>query len=234
GESGRDPSLEPTQTKASLGPFRIDAYPYPGEPAQPPRVGVTAEEAQALCASRGGRLCTELEWERACRGPEGALYPTGSEPCLPKDPLCLSSFEVAHMTTLSEWTASKFGPDSDEAKKRVVRGAPEGTAPAERRCSRRRAQGKDEAVGFRCCYGAPNAQTMKEPSLGPAYKEVEVTPKELNELLLKEERTASLAKDLTLFKPEAANTVLARGPGDTMGFTLTTHGVRWQPARGSE
>jgi len=146
----------------------------------------------------------------------------------------MSSFEVAHMTTVAEWTASKFGTDSDESNKPVVRGAPDGTPPGERRCARRRAQQKNEAVGFRCCYGAPNAQTMQEPTLGPAYKEVEILPKELTELLLKEGRTAPLAKDLSLFKPEAAKTVLARGPGDTMGFTLTTHGVLWQPVRGSE
>jgi hypothetical protein len=234
GQPGRDPSLEPIQARVSLGPFRIDAYPYPGEPGQPPRLGVTADEAQALCASRGGRLCTELEWERACSGPESSIYPTGNDPCAPDDPVCMGSFEVVQMTTIPEWTASKFGDDSDVAQKHVVRGAPEGTSPGERRCARRRPQSKDQAVGFRCCYGAPNAQAMKEPSLGPAYKAVEISEKELTELVLRDVRTAPLAKELALFKPEAAKTVLARGPGDSMGFTLTTHGVLWQPVRGSE
>jgi hypothetical protein len=61
-----------------------------------------------------------------------------------------------------------------------------------------------------------------------------MTVRELTELLLADEHTKALAKDLSLFKPEAARTVLARGPGETMGFTLTTQAVSWQPDRGSE
>src|SRR5690606_26470241 len=132
------------------------------------------------------------------------------------------------------WTASKFGADSDESKKLFVGGAQDGTPPGRRRGARGGPHQKAKAGGFRCGYVPRTAQTMQEPTLAPAHKEVEIWPKELTELLLKESRTAPLAKDLSLFKPEAAKTVLARGPGDTMGFTLTTHGVLWQPVRGSE
>lgn len=234
GEPGRNPSFEPVQTQIELGPFRIDAYPFPGDPAAPPRLGVSAIEAQALCASNEGRLCTELEWERACRGPESSVYPTGKDPCASSDDLCLSGFDVARMGSIPEWTASTFGKGSDAAGGAVARGAPAKTPANERRCGRRFQPDKAEPVGFRCCYGAPNARSMREPTLGPPYKEVELTRAELTKLLESDEHTKHLAKDVMLFKPEAARTVLARGPGETMGFTLTTQAVSWQPERGSQ
>lgn len=234
GEPGRDPAVEPIESEVELGPFRIDAYPFPGDPSAPPRLGVSSVEAQALCASKEGRLCTELEWERACRGPESNLYPTGKEPCKKGDDLCLSGFEVAKMGSIPEWTASTFAKGSDFAGKPVARGAPTQAPGNERRCARRFAADKSDSVGFRCCYGAPNARSIKEPTLGPPYKEVELGEDELRKLLETDERTKALAKDAQLFKPEAARTVLARGPGETMGFTLTTHAITWQPERGSE
>lgn len=233
GRPGRNPAFEPIQTQVELGPFRIDTYPFPGDPDSPARVGVSATEAQALCAQKGGRLCTELEWERACKGPESNPYPTGSKPCEASDNLCLSGFEVAKMGTLPEWTASAFGKGSDAAGKPVARGSPGKSAASERRCAHRFSPAKDEPVGFRCCYGAPNARAMKEPVLGPPYEEVELSKGDVEKLLSSDERTKHLAEDLLLFKPEAARTVLARGPGDTMGFTLTTNAVKWQPDRGS-
>ncbi len=233
GQPGRDPAFEPIQSEVELGPFRIDAYPFPGDPDAPARVGVSATEAQALCAKKGGRLCTELEWERACKGPESNQYPTGSQPCDATSDLCLSGFEVAKMGTLPEWTSSSFGKGSDAAGKPVARGASAGTPASERGCARRFTPEKDEAVGFRCCYGAPNARAVREPVLGAPYEEVELSKAEVEKLLLSDDRTRHLAKDLLLFKPEAAKTVLSRGPGDTMGFTLTTHAVKWQPDRGS-
>jgi hypothetical protein len=146
----------------------------------------------------------------------------------------MSGFDVAMMGSLREWTASRFGKESDERGKPVARGVPQGASAAEQRCARRAPAEKDEPVGFRCCYGAPNAKNQKEPALGAPYREVEITKKELAALIKSSEATKHLAKDLALFKPEAARTVFDRGPGDSKGFTLTTHGVLWQPVRGSE
>lgn len=42
-----------------------------------PVVNKNWREAQALCASRGARLCRETEWEFACEGPEMSPYPYG-------------------------------------------------------------------------------------------------------------------------------------------------------------
>lgn len=231
GEPGRNPELEPAETKVELGPFRIDAFPYPGE-GKPPRLGTSPIEAAALCAAAKGRLCTELEWERACRGPDNSKYSSGAKPCSASE-TCLSGFDVASMGSLLEWTASSFGTDSALKGEPVAKGAPSDATPEQRRCARRGSgKGRDE-VGFRCCYGAPNAASLKEPTLGPAYREVEISKKDLQELLASDERTKDLAQEAQLFKPEAARTVLARGTSDSKGFVLTTQAIEWQPVRGS-
>jgi hypothetical protein len=59
-------------------PTCIDVYEYPGE-HQVPRVQVSFVEASQLCGARGARLCNEAEWEAACRGPSGGVYPYGDK-----------------------------------------------------------------------------------------------------------------------------------------------------------
>jgi len=51
------------------------AYLVPNHPV----VGVSAHEAEAFAAFSDARLPSEAEWEKACRGDDGRLYPWGKE-----------------------------------------------------------------------------------------------------------------------------------------------------------
>jgi hypothetical protein len=242
GERGRDPEIEPRHYEVKLGPFRIDRLAYPNDPAKAPVTGVTRQEAKKLCAARAGRLCTELEWERACKGPGSDAY-SGSDVwdprCATQPHSCASGFDVLAMGTLREWVASDILPSAEGGKRMaVVRGGP-ASAPAEdHRCARRRGSERDsksDDLGFRCCKGAPNAAVVREPKLGAAFVKVPLGARRLEELLRADVHTATLARDIKFFRePDAANTVVSRGPGDRKGFSFTVAPLRWNPVAGSE
>lgn len=242
GLQGRDPTLEPRSYRVELGPFRIDRLAFPNDPKQPYVTGLSREDANRQCAARGARLCTELEWERACKGPEGDRYSSGetwSRECSEKPTACASGFNVLGMGLLREWVASDVIPrKSGSPRRAVMRGAGKGEPPSARRCARRMgADGNNEAkdVGFRCCQGAPNAAVVEEPTLETAFEKTRLTAERLGELLRQDPRTKALAKDLLFFRePDAANTVIARGPGDTKGFDFTVRPLIYRPAAGTE
>jgi formylglycine-generating enzyme len=153
--------------------FYIDVFPHPNEEGAIPLTNVTQSEANGLCVEQGKRLCTELEWERACKGPGNTAYEygdryrpepcgTGATPALRPSGLrvgCRSEFGARDMHGgVWEWTSSDWGRGSS---RRLVttRG---GNAPAGElvgRCANamgRPGESKAGTVGFRCCAGDKN------------------------------------------------------------------------------
>jgi len=238
GTPGRHPNLEPNIHKVELGSFEIDRLPYPNDPKRPPLLGLSRDEAKSRCAESGARLCTELEWERACKGPEGKPYPTGTvfeNRCLTQPSLCASGFDVLALGVQSrEWTASESGSSVEPMG--ILRGGTAHTAAEDHRCAARtvlRPSAHNEEVGFRCCKGAPNAATILEPTLGKAYEKILLSAQRLEVLVEKDLNTKSLASNIQLFRePEAADSVVEKGSGDRKGLTFSVSAVVWNPSVG--
>lgn len=62
---------------AVVGAYCIDRYEAPNIAGEKPLVMESATSAEAWCAGVGKRLCTEDEWDIACEGPNGYVYPYG-------------------------------------------------------------------------------------------------------------------------------------------------------------
>jgi hypothetical protein len=207
-----------------------------------PTVNVTRAEAERLCAERGARLCSELEWERACKGPASDAYAGGGHfkrLCAKEPESCASGFDVLAMgSALREWTSSDVRPpEKGRPDGAAVRGASAEAPDPNHRCAQRSAVAADSRsgdLGFRCCGGAPNGAVIREPSLGQTFTKIRITAERLEQLLGDHPRTRELAKDVVLFRePDAAETVVARGPGDRQGFKFTVSPLIWNPAAGA-
>lgn len=193
GDHPRLPNVELPGTKLSMNAFDIDRYPFPNDPASKPTTGVTRAEAQKLCEARGRRLCTELEWERACKGPDNSRYEYGDKfdtnKCPPPVgnvaegkayPECKSPFGVELMHARHwEWTSSDWGRGGDEGLV-TLRGSHGGTPYAAMRCANVKSSkpdASDDTVGFRCCGGPPNTASVSLPPPDPKPENIEaVTP----------------------------------------------------------
>ena len=240
GDSGREPEREPREVEVELGSYRIDRLPYPNRPGEAPRTGVTREEAERLCAERSARLCTELEWERACKGPENDRYAGGATwdaSCATDPGRCATGFDVLAMgTALREWTASRV--ELEGKPNAIARGAARSAPPEAHRCAARTPLAPDAShadLGFRCCAGAPNARALPEPKTGDAFRKHRLGAERLTALLAAEPATRELTKDVKFFRdPDAADTVVARGPGDRKGFSFTVAPLLWNPIAGAE
>jgi hypothetical protein len=230
----RQPELEPALEPVTLGELEIDVAPYPGGP-EGPLMGASRDEAGRLCGARGGRLCTELEWERACKGPASLPFANGSEPdpgCSPSG--CPSAFGVRGLGLLREWTASEL--ESSSEARTILRGAGANEPAARHRCAHRTATTPlgTRDVGFRCCYGPTNSARVATPVLGATFDKVELSLAELAALLRADAVTRELAENVTYFsEPQSVHTVLGKGSGDSQGFLLTAAPLLWRPAAGA-
>ncbi len=166
-------------TEKVLGGFYIDELPYPNEPGAIPTANVSRDDAAHLCDTKGKRLCTELEWERACKGPDNTMYEYGdayrSSICGTGVALevasrrpsgertnCKSAFGVREMHGGAlEWTDSAWerGERTAPSKLGVLKGGSAVAGEIAGRCSNamgRSSTLKGPVMGFRCCAGPRN------------------------------------------------------------------------------
>jgi len=161
-----------------LGGFYIDEFAYPDEAGGIPKTGMTRDEAAGLCAARDRRLCTELEWERACKGPGNTTYEYGESyrpaECVMGQPGrlapsglrvgCKSAFGVHDLHGGPwEWTASTWrrGGNSQAGS---VRGGNSDSGELVGRCANAMpaaASTRRPDFGVRCCAGEVNAAEVK-------------------------------------------------------------------------
>jgi formylglycine-generating enzyme required for sulfatase activity len=153
--------------------FCMDEYEFPNQPGAQPRVNVAWLEAKSLCEELGKRLCTEAEWEKACKGPGNALFPYGNAfdgaACNTEDvgkaerkpaaagqfARCRSGYGLADLSgNVAEWTSTSHTRDSN--KEMTQKGAAFSKAEYTGRCSTRmrgELTARSPWVGFRCCAG---------------------------------------------------------------------------------
>lgn len=238
GDRGRNPALEPVVEIVSMGAFDIDRLPYPNEVGAPPTFA-SRDKARSLCEAKGRRLCTEPEWERACKGPENNEYagqPAWDPACTDKPSSCASGFGVLSMGGLREWTAGVVeGPDKKLA---VTRGAPKaGGGEVDRRCAARKPleQSAGDAT-FRCCGGDANERAIVEPAAKPSFEKTSMPAAELAKIFENVPELKKLSGGVKFFDEETAKKeVVARAKdADTKGYELTTSPLVWRPERGEE
>jgi len=184
--------------------FYIDEFPFPNEEGAIPLTNVTQAEAADLCSRAGKRLCSELEWERACKGPHNRRYEygdryvparcqTGAPASLRPNGIrvgCRSDFGVRDLHGgVWEWTDSPWGRGTDGALG-TLRG---GNAPAGEvvgRCANGRSQPirrRSPTVGLRCCAGPRNeAEVVLKIERGAKLESRRSVPKPIASQLLEQ------------------------------------------------
>ncbi len=160
------PAFEPLAQLVDVPAFLIDAFEYPDLKDAMPSYGVTYADAEAKCAEAGKRLCTEPEWEKACKGPASTVYAYGDayDAAACGDGLeergypsgsragCRSGWGVFDLSgNFREWTAT--APLGKE-NRRLVKGGLRHNPARGTRCAFFTDEPqafKDAAMGFRCC-----------------------------------------------------------------------------------
>ncbi len=170
---------EPLAMHVEVYGFYIDRYEFPNRIKDAdggrvwPVAKVTWTSAARACEKVGKRLCTEKEWEKACKGPDNSIFSYGDEFDLDmcgrgvNDPHavgaerardCVSGYGVADLSgNLREWTASVPGK---KAGRRVVKGGLESNVQRGSRCAfnmDESAKFAHATIGFRCCLSLPDA-----------------------------------------------------------------------------
>jgi hypothetical protein len=240
GSVDRDPSREADAVAVEVPAFAIDALPHPNDPAAPFTSGVSRSEAERLCAADGKRLCSELEWERACKGDADAQYPAESfdaARCASQPLSCVSPLGVFALGTQArEWTRDTLQSGFvDSLRTAVVRGAPPDAEPRAHRCASRdaaTADSKSATLTFRCCRGpAPELGYPSEREL-PAFEERKL---DAAEVLASMSETAPVAEQFRAFSHDDYTRALATAGYSRAGLApwqAAEKPLVWRPVRG--
>lgn len=247
GQPGREPAKEMDLVPMELGAFSMDRYPYPNQKGVAPRTGVTLDEARDLCEAEGKRLCTELEWEAACKGGVNSVYPysqTWDADRYGKGLDALTSgYGVAGMGALEEWTDSEYElPENPVPRGQVVRGSEPEEGKYEKRCAERGYRLSESStgnLGFRCCSGPRNEAVVKLEPLQKPFSEVkDMEPSKFKELVNAIGELSAVHGDPRMFGESDLDYVLLRRNIDPRksyaGYIFTTTPVWWHPMRGEE
>lgn len=163
-------SFNEASLRSELTPaFCIDTHEFPGK-GKVPLTQVSLNKARWYCRRLGKRLCTEIEWERACKGEAIFRYPYGNryEPaiCNTRDkfnknrkvtasggfPLCVNSYGLYDMSgNVAEWTSSPYFKGSSRF---TIRGGAANRPDWAVRCASRSSAAAKQTkpmLGFRCC-----------------------------------------------------------------------------------
>lgn len=158
-------SSEPLAQQVELGAYLIDLFEFPNLANEAPKYNVTYTEAEQLCAEQGKRLCTEQEWEKACKGPRNFIYSYGDafdpEACgrglediyrSQQRESCRSGWQVFDLSgNFREWTATA---PTGKDRRRIVKGGLKGNPQKGTRCAASTDAAinfKDASLSFRCC-----------------------------------------------------------------------------------
>jgi eukaryotic-like serine/threonine-protein kinase len=167
------------EERLTMKAYCVDKYEYPNQPGESPMRSVTWVEAKNLCGTKGKRLCSEYEFEKACRGPsstkytygdgyaEGACATSAQDYGLGQFNNCVSSFGAHDMSGgVYEWTSSGPGEGSGAASEmKFLRGgmaADNQTVTSS--CTYRvryAATSSGREVGFRCCAATTKEELSK-------------------------------------------------------------------------
>lgn len=165
---------EPLTKVVELPGYFVDRYEYPndtddanGQPVRP-YSRVTWQEAADACSAMGKRLCTEEEWEKACKGLDSSIYAYGDsyDPTLcgggmdeayhlGDRPGCMSGWGVMDLSGgLREWTSTVEGA---KGNRRIVKGGLRANNARGSRCAFAVDESitySDSTLSFRCCLDA--------------------------------------------------------------------------------
>jgi len=168
---------EPQAKVVQIGAFYIDRFEFPNrlkaadDTPQIPVAKANWKAADEACQTRDKRLCTEDEWEKACKGPGNWIYSYGdtydTEMCgsgvdenyvIGERETCVSGYGVWGMSGgPREWTNT---PTGSKGQRRVVKGGLRSNNERGSRCAfavDESAGYADSTLSFRCCLSVGDA-----------------------------------------------------------------------------